>query len=320
MTYASVAVEAPVVVFVQVYYPDIWREMSELLAERLAFPFHLVVTSPCSQADIVLPRTRALLSTRFLPVENRGRDILPFLRALAEIDNFEIGLKLHTKKSPQREDGAQWRAEVLNSLLPSPMAVDAIVSRMRADRRIGLVTPAGFCLSVKPWILLNASGMHLIMSALGSELAESLLDDVFFAAGSMFWFRRSALAALADRKLSELFEAEEGQLDGTIAHAMERLFPVEVRRQGYVSLAVPALMSSEPGMPIAELLQLARRHADVPSRYFPGPYIPALPPALPTPKPNPASTLSKMMSLVASIYRASLPLRLRRIIRRWLRR
>lgn len=314
MTDASATAKAPIAVFVQIYYPDIWREMSALLAERLTLPFHLILTSSCPQAEVVLPRTPALLSTQFLPVQNRGRDILPFLRAIAETHKFELGLKLHTKKSPQREDGAQWRAEVLNSLLPPARGADIIVARMRADQRIGFVTPAGFCLSVRPWVLVNAFGMHVVMSALGADLTDSTLDNVFFAPGSMFWFRRSALAELADRKVSELFEAEEGQVDGTIAHAIERLFPVEARRQGYLSLAVPALMSSSADMSLAELLELARRHADVPSRYFPGPYVPPLSPA-PT-----RETLSRSVALLASIYRASLPVGLRRHLRRLLRR
>ena len=130
---------------------------------------------------------------------------------------------------------------------------------------------------------------------------DSALDDTFFGAGSMFWFRRSALAVLADRISPELFEAEKGQLDGTSAHAIERLFPVEARRQGYVSLAVPALMSSQPDMPLAELLELARRHADV------------------SKSKGSLALVGSRVSL-ASIYRRSLPVGLRRLLRRLLRR
>src|SRR4249920_82219 len=95
--------KTPVTVFVHVHYPDIWRNMSSLLAERLTLPFHLVLTSSRRQDEIVLPRTPALLSARLLTAENRGRDILPFLQAMRETNDFDIGLKLHTKKSPQRE-------------------------------------------------------------------------------------------------------------------------------------------------------------------------------------------------------------------------
>ena len=307
------ALEKPIVVLVHVHYADIWRDMSALLAERLALPFHLVLTSSCPQEEVVLPSARTLVSARFLPVENRGRDILPFLRAMVETEHFDLGLKLHTKKSPQREDGAGWRAELLESLLPPAAGASAIVERMRADRRVGVVTPAGFCLSARREIHVNWPGLRRVMSVLGTDLALSDLDDVFFAAGSMFWFRRSALAPLADPKLSELFEVEEGQLDGTTAHAIERLFAVVARRQGYVSLAVPALMSSRPDMPVSDLLELARWHADVPNRYFPAPPSAMPSSAPPSSAPPPAS--SGVWALLRSIYRASLPERLRRGLR-----
>jgi lipopolysaccharide biosynthesis protein len=269
--------EAPIAVFVHVHYPEIWQEMSELLARRLATPFHLIVTTSHPDDQIVTPKTPHLRSARILHVVNRGRDILPFLEALAITEGFELGLKLHTKKSPQRTDGAEWRGEILDSLVPpSSSRLRTLIRRLRADRRIGFVTPAGFCLSVKPWVLVNAPGMVTVMHTIGAELIESDLDDTYFAAGSMFWFRRLALAALADPRVLALFEAEEGQLDGTIAHAMERLFPVEARRQDFLSLAMPALLASRPGMDRPQLLALIRRHADVPSTYFPAPYVPAL--------------------------------------------
>ncbi|UFN48705.1 rhamnan synthesis F family protein [Roseomonas sp. OT10] len=271
-------VKASIAVFVHAHYPDIWREMSKVLARRLTLPFHLVVTTSAPVEEIVLPQTPALLSARVLPVENRGRDILPFLRALEVLPDFTFGLKLHTKKSPQREDGAQWRAALLDSLLPGQGGGRAIIERLRADRRIGFVTPAAFCLSVKPWILVNAEGMDRVLTTLGGEMTEDDLEDAYFAAGSMFWFRHEALAGLVDERVTALFEAEAGQLDGTTAHAMERLFPVVARRRGYVSLAMPALLASRPTMTLPELQALARRHADVPSTYFPAPYVPALPP------------------------------------------
>jgi lipopolysaccharide biosynthesis protein len=266
-----------IAVFVHVHYPEIWEEMRARVAERLTLPFRLVLTSARAPEEIALPETPHMVSARFVPVANRGRDIRPFLAALAETPDFDIGLKLHTKKSPQREDGAAWRNDVLDSLLPPPPGVADIVARLGADPRIGLVAPAGFALSVRPWVLVNADGMARVMSAVGHELADDDLDDAFFAAGSMFWFRRCALSALASAPVLDLFEPEEGQLDGTIAHAMERIFPVEARRRGLASLALPALTASSPAMPTAELIALARQHADIPSTYFPAPYVAALP-------------------------------------------
>lgn len=304
---------APITVFVHVHYPDIWQNMGALLAERLTVPFHLILTSSYPEGQISVPHTPALLTARFLPVENRGRDILPFLRAMAAAGGTDIGLKLHTKKSPQREDGALWRAELLGSLLPPAHGAERIVQSMRFDDRIGFVTPAGFCLSVRPWVLQNAAGLQRILSVLAPHFSDRDQDDAFFAAGSMFWFRLSALIALTKPELTALFEPEKGQLDGTTAHAMERVFPIEARRQGFVSLAIPALLASRPIMPLPKLLELARSHADVPSRYFPAPYVPALPllskPEQPVAAFGPASRLT-------SLYRAILPEKLRLAVRR----
>lgn len=299
----------PVAVFAHVYYPEIWREMSELLAQRLTVPFQLILTSPYSEDQIVVPRTPVLVSSRFVRVENRGRDILPFLVSLANMEDFDIGIKLHTKKSPQREDGALWRADILKSILPQNRGATEIIDRMRSDPRIGFVAPEDFCLSVRPWILQNAAALHKAISAIGGHLIDRDLDDAFFAAGSMFWFRRSALVPLAAPDLQSLFEPEEGQFDGTMAHATERLFPVVARRQGFVSLSVRALLSSAPSFTDDELLQLARDHADSPSRYFPAPYVPALPLQERVERVGAATRL-------ASLYRLGLPERLRLGLRR----
>lgn len=299
----------PVAVFAHVYYPDIWEGMSAILAQRLKVPFRLVVTSPHAQDEIVLPRTPALFSSQFIRVENRGRDILPFLVALARTKDFDIGLKLHTKKSPQREDGELWRADVLNSILPQGRGTEDIITQLRNDSRIGFVTPEGFCLSVRPWILQNEGALRRAMVAIGDDLDDRMLDDVFFAAGSMFWFRRSALAPLTSSNLPPLFEPEDGQFDGTLAHATERLFPVVARRQGFVSLSVPALLSSSPACSDDELLKLAHANADTPSRYFPAPYVPALPLQV---RPR----RLQVPVLLTQLYRSSLPVGLRLSLRR----
>lgn len=272
-----------VAAFVHVHYPEIWAEMQETLAQRIGVPFHLVLTSSHPESEVVRPSAPNLLSTRFVQTENRGRDIRPFLAALHETPDFELGLKLHTKKSPQRMDGDVWRAAVLDALVPSPLGTAELVRRMHVDPRIGFVSPFPFGLSVKPWVLVNFPGMARVMHGLGHELQDADLEDAIFAAGSMFWFRRPALAAFAGDAILDLFEPEEAQLDGTTAHVMERLFPVEARRQGFVTLSTAALLEAEPGMPLPDLLALARQHADIPTTFFPAPYIAAVPPGSPLP-------------------------------------
>lgn len=286
--------QRPVVVFAHVHYPEVWQGMARSLAERLHRPFHLVATTAGPEDAVALPRTDAMLSARVMRVENRGRDVLPFLRALPEAGAFDVGLKLHTKKSPQRLDGDAWRDAVLGSLLPIDGAAGTIIDAMRAEPRAGFVAPGGFALGVRPWVLQNGPGMAALAGGLGMTLADGAvadadMEDCFLAAGSMFWFRREALAGMAGDAVTALFEPEDGQLDGTAAHAGERMFPVAARRQGFVSLSVPALLLSRPEMDRDVLLALARRHADVPSTFFPAPYVAELPPGTALPDSGPMS-------------------------------
>lgn len=302
-----------IAVFVHVHYLDVWTELSELIAERIDLPFRLIVTTSLQDAVLARPHTPHMTSMDVIAVENRGRDILPFIRALAEIRDFDIGLKLHTKKSPQRSDGTAWRNEIYRQLMPSRGATAELVAAMAAERRVGFVAPDGFSLSVRPWIFGNGPVMSAAMATLGRELTEDELDDVFFAAGSMFWFRREGLAALANERLQALFEAEEGQLDGTVAHAVERLFPVVIGRQGLVSTSRAALLAAQPGAPVDTIVALAREHADIPNVYFPAAGIAAGAEVAPSPPPTPS------MSLVRALARAC-PAPLRRLLRKLLMR
>ncbi|MFX8660761.1 rhamnan synthesis F family protein, partial [Acinetobacter baumannii] len=55
-----------------------------------------------------------------------------------------------------------------------------------------------------------------------------------YPVGNMFWARTAALRPLLDGRITyDLFPPEQGQLDGTLAHAIERSVGLVARANGY---------------------------------------------------------------------------------------
>ena len=234
------------VLFAHVYYLDIWREMAEIIAGRLPVPFRLIITTPHDPDEPERPDTPFLLEQTVHRMENRGRDILPFLKAMeAETRPFEIGLKLHTKRSPHRPDGEAWRQAIVGSLLPSRDGVEEILATLRRNPHVGLLAPQGLLLPLQDRLGENLRTMRHLATAAGGEFTRADGKAGHFVAGSMFWFRREALAGLGASQLSAEFEAETGQLDATAAHAVERLFVWRAERWRLIALPVDALAEAE---------------------------------------------------------------------------
>ena len=211
-------------VVIHAWYPEVLPEILSALSNS-GLPWRIIITTGHAQRD----RVRACLDDAGLEGDirlfaNRGRDILPFLHIANELldGGQQVVLKLHTKRSTHRRDGDAWRAEMLESLL-APARAAALFTAFD-DPALGLVAPEGHIHPLGYFLSANEAGIDHLLRRTGMTWAGDN-RELPLPAGSMFWIRLETLRPLLDAHLSgEDFETESGQLDGTLAHAIERLF------------------------------------------------------------------------------------------------
>ena len=233
---------------IHVWYVDV---LDEIVAALLAtgVDWRILITTAHEREHDVRERVARLGLTAEIEVfENRGRDILPFLHVANRLldEGVSLVLKLHTKRSTHRQDGDIWRRELLDKLL-SPQRAAAIVAAFAKDPALGLVTAEGHVQPLSYYWGANRNNVLYLISRLGIRPPD--MEKDLFLAGTMFWLRLQALRPLLDTQLGEWeFDTETGQVDGTFAHAIERVILLGVQSAGY-SQCSAAQLAGEPEFP-----------------------------------------------------------------------
>ncbi|NJB94029.1 lipopolysaccharide biosynthesis protein [Xanthomonas arboricola] len=244
-------------VVLHAWYLDVLNEMLDAIAE-CGTPLRIIVTTDLTKViEVNQCIQQRGIQAEVEGFENRGRDILPFLHVANRLldEGVQLVLKLHTKKSTHRDDGNAWRNEMLAALL-MPQRVDAIVDAFSTDPLIGLMAPDGHLLPVTDFIGGNADALDYLAVRTGTDAPDA---TSLFASGSMFWARLEALRPLLDAHLhpSE-FESEQGQIDGTLAHAIERFVGLAVTSSGHRVTTIEQTLGTTK-TPSAEPYRYARK-------------------------------------------------------------
>ncbi|WP_164901740.1 rhamnan synthesis F family protein [Neorhizobium lilium] len=223
-------------VHIHCFYIDLLPEIADLL-KNINTSFSVVVTV-CREKDVtaaeeILSNVISCNEIRILIVENRGRDIAPFLLDASVVwARSDFVLHLHTKRSPHISWGDNWRRYLYDKTIGGPNHLNEILRYFENNPIVGAMYPENY--GMIRYFTEQNNNNNLI-----SRISETLglsqngeYDE--YPAGSMAFYRVSALQGLVDSDLLKgLFEEEQAQLDGTAAHALERLMPEVVRQSGY---------------------------------------------------------------------------------------
>ncbi|WP_236692034.1 rhamnan synthesis F family protein [Amantichitinum ursilacus] len=225
------------------YYPDVWPELVTTL-KRIKVPFDLIITTTAEQRQDVLGRVDAEYpQARIYLVENRGRDVGPLFKLLdyEPLQDYDLVLKLHTKKSLHQAEGHgdAWRAELYGGLVPAD-GIGSVLAFFDAHPEVGLVgTTGSMCSAAR---VAGSRGENLPGTREWAAKLGRDPDDLeyLFVAGNMFWARGLLFAALRELRVTqEDFDDEQGQVDGTLAHIMERVLPLVADLAGLKTAALP---------------------------------------------------------------------------------
>jgi hypothetical protein len=234
----SASVAAAVVA--HIYYEDTWPDIAGAL-RGVTIPFDLIVTTVAGRERLIESIRRSYPRAEIDIMENRGRDIGPFLALLEQgrLDGYRYVCKVHGKKSTDGGRttyvGEMWRRRLLFDLLGAPGAALAVVDMFERDPSIGMIGPRVFRLPKAnyPQDLSWSANRPMTLKIAGRMGVPADKFQLDFFGGTMFWVRPEALKPLRDLRLAADMPYESGLIDGDLPHALERVLPTSVLVAGY---------------------------------------------------------------------------------------
>ena len=223
-----------IAVIVHLYYFDSWELIKNKL--KLIDPdiFDLFITIPTSNLQFVDIINADFNNAYIVQVPNMGRDVLPFIMIMELIkkNGYTSFLKIHSKKSTHRTDGKDWNMKILDNLIPNNPKIISNITTTLGLGSTGIIGPADQYLPLT--INFEANGMHMtriIKNIYSKKISQEILqekrNEFGFFAGTMFWGRIDAIDKVLSQNIKlRDFDRERGQIDGTFAHALERIFSI----------------------------------------------------------------------------------------------
>lgn len=181
--------------------------------------------------------------TTVLSVENRGRDVSALLVAAKPfVAQYDLVCFAHDKKTPQAKpniNGQSFAYQCFENVLGSSEYVVNIIKKFEEEKHMGMLVPPSPMFGVFYGIFGAEWGANYDNTVKLAEILDIHVDitlekEPIAPIGTMFWFRPVALMKLFDYGWKyEDFPREPNQTDGTLLHAIERIYSYVAQDEGY---------------------------------------------------------------------------------------
>ena len=235
-------------VIAHLYYEDLMPECIKYLSS-LPRGISIIVTVSSEQKKLTVENLlrSAKINAEVRLVSNRGRDISALLVGCADIfEKYKYLCFVHDKKSLRENEsiaiGSSFFRLLWENALGGENFVRNILSTLEAAPRLGLLAPPfPYNGGYKFLLFFNKywSGEcyeSTVKLAKEIDIPTEFIDAGQFplAIGSVFWCRTAALKKITDKNWTvEDFPAEPMPTDGTVSHALERIFPFAAQAEGF---------------------------------------------------------------------------------------
>ena len=232
-----------VAVIAHLYYAETLEKYLYYLNEVPAeIPLYIVSSNPDIWESVVAYGKKRK-NVFLLKKKNRGRDISALLVASREITlKYKYLCFVHDKKEKYeylKKDTELWIRNLWDNTLKSEAYIQNILNLFQQNENIGLlVPPEPIGEYFNAWYMNNGWGRNYEKT---KKLAEELklVCDIDAALppitlGTAFWCKVDALKKLFERNWKyDDFDEEPLAIDGTISHAIERIFAYVAQDAGY---------------------------------------------------------------------------------------
>ena len=233
-----------VALIIHIYYADQIPSCKKYM-ESMPENADIIITTPIKENVTLLNEAFSKWGDRvkILFIENRGRDVSSLLVAARPyVSSYDLICFAHDKKTtqiPPYSAGEGFSYKCFENILGSRNYVKNVIETFVSEPRLGMLAPpppnhAGFFRVYGNEWLVNYVNTKKLAGELDLHVDLDEKKEPMAPLGTMFWFRPEALKDLFTKEWKyEDFPEEPNKMDGTILHAIERVYGYAAQNQGY---------------------------------------------------------------------------------------
>lgn len=239
------AKEKKIALMMHLYYPDL---VDYCLNYARSMPGYadLIITTPREDTKkLVEERVKDMNfhHVRVLLIDNRGRDVSSLLVGCRPyVDEYDYICFVHDKKTTQMKpfaNGDSFAYQCFENNLASEEFVENVISTFERNPRLGMLFPpvpshGNFYQMIGTEWASNYQNTLSLAYKLNLRCHIYWEKEPIAPLGTMFWFRPQALKTLFGHGWKyDDFAPEPNGFDGTLLHAIERIYGYVAQHEGY---------------------------------------------------------------------------------------